>query len=100
MTIALKLPQILSTLTNLQNIQFEDQPVIIGKNGGKVGVIIKEMLNWCYSSESFANDFCSKMNLTKDQYDRLLDDVFEEFDSRSSKIIFRRVYAKKICSQK
>jgi len=55
----------------------------------KVSIIIKEILD-IIQVNFFANDVCGQLILTKNQYDRLIDDVFEKFDSCSSKIIFRR----------
>ncbi|CAI2161463.1 7530_t:CDS:2 [Funneliformis geosporum] len=96
MHIALNLPKMLSMIPNIKNINLEDQTIIVGKNGGKVGVIMHDILTWFKnSSEFFVNDICKQLNLTKEQYDQLIVDAFNELNVTFSEMIFRRIYVQK-----
>ncbi len=96
MHIASRLPQLLTTTPNIKNIYVKDKLIVVGKNGGKIGLIIQDILTWFNnSSELFTNDICKQLNITKEQYDRLVEDSFNELNDTSPEMILHRVYAQK-----
>ncbi|CAG8469817.1 14828_t:CDS:2 [Funneliformis caledonium] len=93
---SLNLPHMLSVVPNIKNIKIEDRSIVVGKNGGRVGVVMQNILSWFNNSnELFVNDVCNQLNLTKEQYDRLVVDAFNELNVTFSELMFRRIYAQK-----
>ena len=92
----LKLPKLLTTYPNLDDINVKGRKLVFGKNGGKLGIIIQQIFGWFdNSSELFVNDICKKLDLTKEQYDQLVEDTFNEVNYTFPEISFIRVYAQK-----
>ncbi|CAI2161674.1 17272_t:CDS:2 [Funneliformis geosporum] len=97
--IGLKLPEIVTKISNIKNIKVEDRAIIIGKNGGKLGMISKDLLAWFDDENSgnlFVNEICEQLELTREQYHVLLKDIYNELECTSPEMTFRRVYAQKI----
>jgi hypothetical protein len=91
-----KLPQLLTKNPNLDDINIISKPIVMGKNGGKLGIIIQDVFNWFNnSSESYVNDVCRLVNITKEQYDQLVTDAFSELERTFPEVGFIRIYAQK-----
>lgn len=94
--LVLKLPQLLTKNPNIDDINIITKQLVLGKNGGKLGIIIQDVFNWFNnSSESFVNDACNQLNMTKEQYDQLVIDAFNEVDGTFPEVGFIRIYAQK-----
>ncbi|CAG8469856.1 14830_t:CDS:2 [Funneliformis caledonium] len=65
--IGLKLPDIVTKIPNIKNINVEDRAEV-----------------------------CEQLKLTKDQYHQLLEDIYNELECTSPEMTFRRVHAQKI----
>ena len=91
----LKLPTLLGANTNINNINVDNKSVILGSNGGKLGIVMQNTFEWFSSNETVAIDVCKQLSITREQYDQLVKDSFNELDYISPKITFYRVYAQK-----
>lgn len=94
--LVLTLPQLLIKNPNIEDPNVIFKELVLGRNGGKLGVIIQDVFNWFNnSSESFVNDACKQLNITKEQYFQLVKDAFKEIDSTFPETDFIRIYAQK-----
>lgn len=92
----LTLPQLLIKNPNIEDPNVIFKELVLGRNGGKLGVIIQDVFNWFNnSSESFVNDACKQLKITKEQYFQLVKDAFKEIDSTFPETDFIRIYAQK-----
>ncbi|CAG8555932.1 16562_t:CDS:2 [Funneliformis mosseae] len=85
--IGLKLPDIVTKIPNIKNINVEDRAVVI------------DLLAWFNDENSgnfFVKEVCEQLKLTKDQYHQLLEDIYNELECTSPEMTFRRVHAQKI----
>ncbi|GBC06977.1 hypothetical protein RclHR1_07180002 [Rhizophagus clarus] len=91
-----KLPQLLNKNPNIGDYNIITKPLVLGKNGGKLGIIIQDVFNWFkHSSESFVNDACKQLNITKEEYDQLVSDAFNEVNQTYPEVGFIRIYGQK-----
>lgn len=91
-----KLPQLLTKNPNIGDFNIITKPLVLGKNGGKLGIIIQDVFNWFNnSSDAFVNDACKQLNITKEQYDQLVKDAFNEVDRTYPEVGFIRIYSQK-----
>ncbi|CAB5378420.1 uncharacterized protein OCT59_020870 [Rhizophagus irregularis] len=94
--LVLTLPQLLIKNPNIEDPNVIFKELVLGRNGGKLGVIIQDVFNWFNnSSESFVNDACKQLKITKEQYFQLVKDAFKEIDSTFPETDFIRIYAQK-----
>ncbi|CAI2161676.1 17273_t:CDS:2 [Funneliformis geosporum] len=94
--VALKLSQMLAAKSNIHKSSVNDKLVVVGKNGGKLGVIMQDILTWFNnSSELFVVDICRQLNLTKEQYDQLVVDAFNELNFTCPEMTLRRIFVQK-----
>jgi hypothetical protein len=92
----LKLPKLLTRNPAINNINIMNTNLVIGKNGGKLGEILQDIFGWINNvSDSFVSDVCKKLNITKEQYDKLVEDSFNEMTYTFPEVCFHRICAQK-----
>src|ERR1051325_8433565 len=75
-----KLPKILTANPNVTNVNVKDEILIMGKNGGKLGIIAQGLFECFSTTEVLANEVSKQLNITNEQYNQLVKESFEELN--------------------
>jgi len=94
--IALSLPKLLSANPATDNVEFVIRKLVLGQNGGNLGIMIQKAFEWFdNSNESFVHGVCKRLNITIEQYNKLVEDTTKEITLTYPEVKFIRVYAQK-----
>lgn len=94
--IALKLPELLSANPATDNVDYVKRKLVLGTNGGNLGIMLKEVFEWFNNScECFVNDICRQLEITKEQYNQLIENSNDEIKYTYPEATLIRAYAQK-----
>ena len=94
MNITERLESLLYATKKLQEIHHDSKSLVLGKLGGDVGISHENNVKEYFTGNS--TQFCKHLGISPEEYFKLLDNLFKEFQTREVKVRFFRFWAQKI----
>lgn len=92
--IATKLKDFIDYTKCFSEVKIDTRKIPVGKWGGFFGELM--LIYLCMTTEAFATMKGKMINCTKEEYDKIYENIYKEIEESNTNLVYKRFYAQKI----